>query len=104
VEFPLNADFDADIFIGTGFDLNTDLQLLFGSEARIVFELQHRFNSQPIHKLVYYHLHHQGLLQLLLDAISSLSAQRLTQGCNKLDPAGNQQDCLGMTPHRILAC
>ena len=103
MEFPPNADFGADIFIGTGFDLNTDLQLLFGSEARIVFELQHRFNSQPIHKLVYYHSYHQGVLQLLLDAINSRSSQRLTQGC-KLDPAGNQQDCLCMTPLHILAC
>jgi hypothetical protein len=40
--------------------------------------------------VVYYQSYHEGVLQRLL--------------ASKLDPTGNQQDCLGMTPLHILAC
>ena len=44
-------------------DTNTVLQLLFGnSNARIIRELMHRFDRLPIHRLVYYHSYHQGVL------------------------------------------
>jgi hypothetical protein len=82
----------------------TDLQLLFGdSNARIIRELQHRFDGLPIHKLVYYQSYHQGVLQNLIAAINSRSGQSRTLR-PKLNPTGNQQDCLGMTPLHILAC
>jgi hypothetical protein len=58
---------------------------------------------QSIHSLVYYQSYNQGVLQILLAAINMRSGQRRTLR-SKLDPTGNQQDCLGMTPLHILAC
>jgi hypothetical protein len=82
----------------------TDLQRLFGgSEERIVRELRHRFDGLPIHKLVYYHTYYQGVIQILIDAMNTRSGQCRTLR-SKLDPTGNYQDCLGMTPLHILAC
>jgi hypothetical protein len=43
------------------------------------------------------------VLQDLIAAINLRSGQRRTLR-SKLDPTGNQQDCLGMTPLHILAC
>ena len=81
-----------------------DRQLIFGkSNAKIVSELQHRFDGLPIHKLVYYQSYYQGVLQKLIAAIHVRSGQRWTLRSNLL-PTGNQQDCLGMTPLHILAC
>ena len=68
----------------------TDLLQLFGSY--IIRNLKHRFDRLPVHSSVYYQSYNQGVLQRLI-----------TSG-NELDPTGNQQDCLGMTPLHILAC
>jgi hypothetical protein len=84
-------------------EIYTDLQKLFGSNARIIWELQHRFDRLPIHRIVYYHSYNQGVLQRLIDAIITRSCQHRSLRV-KLDPTGNQQDCLGMTPLHILAC
>jgi hypothetical protein len=82
----------------------TDLQRLFGgSEERIVRELRHRFDELPVHSEVYYQSYHEGVLQILIQATNSRSCQCRTLR-SKLDPTGNQQDCLGMTPLHILAC
>jgi hypothetical protein len=43
------------------------------------------------------------VLQHLIAAINTRSGQCRTLR-SKLDPTGNQQDCLGMTPLHILAC
>ena len=83
--------------------IHTDLQRLFGSEARIIWELQHRFDRLPIHKLVYYQSYHQGVLQNVIAAMNMRSIQSRTLR-SKLDPTGNHPDCLGMTPLHILAC
>jgi hypothetical protein len=80
-----------------------DLQQLFSSELEIIRELQHRFDGLPIHRLVYYQLYYQGVLQILAATINMRSCQSRTLR-SKLDPTGNQQDCLGMTPLHILAC
>jgi hypothetical protein len=70
----------------------TDLQRLFGnSNTRVRWGLQHRFDGLLIHSIVYYQSYNQEVLQNLISA-------------TKLDPTGNQQDCLGMTPLHILAC
>jgi hypothetical protein len=104
IAFPPNAVFgDDDIFIDEDDNEMTDLQRLFGSEAAIIRELQHRFDRLPIHKLVYYHLYHQGVLQNVIAAMNMRSIQSRTLR-SKLDPTGNHQDCLGMTPLHILAC
>jgi len=103
VAIPPNAVFGDDIFIDEDYDAMTDLLQLFGSEAAIISELQHRFDGLPIHKLVYYQSYYQGVLQNLIAAMNTRSGQRRTLR-NKLDPTGNHQDCLGMTPLHILAC
>ena len=119
VAIPPNAVFDAifideddreyqetlcqHLFIDDNMDTISDLLELFGSEAAIISELQHRFDGLPIHKLVYYQSYYQGVLQNLIAAINTRSGQRRKLR-NKLDPTGNQQDCLGMTPLHILTC
>jgi hypothetical protein len=111
VAFPPNAVFDNDNFFDEMTAI-TDLRLLFGdSNARIIWELKHRFNKLPIHRLVYYQSYNQGVLQDLIAAIDLRSGQRWTLRSimsrrlrSKLNPTGNQQDCLGMTPLHILAC
>jgi hypothetical protein len=111
VAFPPNAVFGDDIFIDeeeeddddNEMELRTDLQLLFGSEAEIIRELMHRFDRLPIHSIVYYQSYNQGVLQILAAAIIMRSVQGRTLH-SQLDPTGNQQDCLGMTPLHILAC
>jgi hypothetical protein len=103
VAFPPNAVFINNIFIREGSDILTDLQLLFGSEAEIIRELQHRFDGLPIHKLVYYLSYHQRVPHNLIAAINMTKDQHRIMR-SKLNPTGNQQDCLGMTPLHILAC
>jgi hypothetical protein len=106
VVFPPNAVFGYEIFIDDDdeMDNRTDLQRLFGnSNAKITRKLQHRFDGLLIHKLVYYQSYHQGVLQTLLAAVDMRSGQLRTLR-SKLDPTGNQQDCLGMTPLHILTC
>jgi hypothetical protein len=70
----------------------TDLLLLFGSVAEIIRELKHRFDGLLIHCAVYFQSYYQGELQ------------RLIPSGNELDPTGNEQDCIGMTPLHILTC
>jgi hypothetical protein len=84
-------------------ELHTDLQLLFGSDLEIISALQHRFDGLPIHRIVYYQSYYQGVLQILIAAMNMRSGQSRTLR-SKLDPTGNQQDCLGMTPLHILTC
>jgi hypothetical protein len=98
VAIPPNAILGDDIFIEM-----TDLRRLFGSEARIIRELQHRFDGLPIHELVYYQSYHQGMMQRLLAAMNLRSGQSRALR-SMLNPTGNHQDCLGMTPLHILAC
>jgi hypothetical protein len=94
VAIPPNTVFGDDIFIEQYFYGTTDLQQLFRSEEQIIRELQHRFHGLPIHRIVYFQSYQQGVLQILVAAIL----------CGELDPTGNQQDCLGMTPLHILTC
>jgi len=103
VAFPPNAVYGDDIFFDDDMNIFTDLYQLFGSIAEIIRELMHRFDALPIHKLVYYQSFNQGVLQNLIAAINMRSGQRRTLR-SKLNPTGNQQDCLGMTPLHILAC
>jgi len=105
VAFPPNAVFGDDIFLceEDEMDIHTDLQRLFDSNARIIWELQHRFDGLLIHKLVYYQSYNENVPQKLIAAMNMTSGQSRTLR-SKLDPTGNQQDCLGMTPLHILAC
>jgi hypothetical protein len=88
-----NVAFPPDVVIGDyNLDKATDLLQLFGSELEIIRNLKLRFDGLPVHSSVYFQPFQQGALQRLI-----------TSG-NELDPTGNQQDCLGMTPLHILAC
>jgi hypothetical protein len=102
VAFPPNAVFEYN-YIYNIFDEATDLLLLFGSDAEIFRELQHRFDELPIHCIVYYQTYYHGVLQILIDAMNTRSDPRQTLH-TQLNPTGNQQDCLGMTPLHVLAC
>jgi hypothetical protein len=103
VAFPPDAVFGDFIIGGRGEFERNDLHQLFGSIADIKRALQHRFDGLPIHSIVYYQSYHEGVLQNLIAAINMRSGQRGTLRSN-VDPTGNQQDCLGMTPLHILAC
>jgi hypothetical protein len=105
VALPPNVVCGDEIFIDEDEEIytTTDLLQLFGSNASIIWELQHRFDELPIHSIVYYQSYYQGVLQRLLAAINMRSGQSRTLRV-KLNPTGNQQDCLGMTPLHILAC
>jgi hypothetical protein len=71
--------FDNNVFIhALNGDEMTDLQRLFGSEARIIRELQHRFDRLPIHSIVYYHSHNENVLQKLIAAMNMRSGQSRT--------------------------
>ena len=88
-----NVALPPDAVIGvTIFDEATDLLQLFGSIAEIIEALKHRFDGLLIHCAVYFQSNYQGELQRLI-----------TSG-NELDPTGNEQDCLGITPLHILTC
>ena len=100
VAIPPNAVFTDDIFCGQS---QYDLLQVFGSKVRILRELRHRFDGLPIHGIVYYQSYNHGVLQILLAAVDMPSGQHRTLR-SKLDPTGNQQDCLGITPLHIMAC
>jgi hypothetical protein len=104
VAFPPDAVIGNNVFINEGVDITTDLQLLFGSNARIISELSHRFDGLPIHCIVYYQSYTEGVLQNLIAAIKMTLLGQSQSLNRKLDLTGNQQDCLGMTPLHILAC
>ena len=105
VAFPPNVLFGDEIFIRAEIQTDTDLYQLFGSNASIIWELQHRFDRLPIHRIVYYQSYHQGVLHNLIAAINMTSGQGQGQTLRStLDPTGNHQDCLGMTPLHILTC
>jgi len=107
VAFPPNVLVGGEIFIRAEIQTDTDLYQLFGSNASIIWELQHRFDRLPIHRIVYYQSYHQGVLHNLIAAINMTSGQGQGQGQtlrSTLDPTGNHQDCLCMTPLHILTC
>ena len=81
----------------------TDLLQLFDSESQVINALKHRFDNLPIHKMVYYQSYDNLTVDLLKDETKMRSNHSRALRI-KLDPTGNQQDCLGMTPLHILAC
>jgi len=104
VAFPSGSAVGDYIFFDDLNEVNTDLSELFGySNENITDELWHRFDGLPIHKLVYYQSYNQGVLQILIAAINMRSGEGQTL-LSEMDPSGNQQDCLGMTPLHILTC
>ena len=92
-----NADVE-----GGEFNRCSDLSQLFGSEAQMMEALKHRFDNLPIHKMLYYQSYQHVTSDQLSNATNMRHGHRSLR--SKLEPTGNQQDCLGMTPLHILAC
>ena len=82
------------------FDRCTDLQQLHQTGEQLINALKHRFDDLPIHKMIYY----QSYNNVTVDQLNDATNIKISQRRSKLDPSGNQQDCLGMTPLRIIAC
>ena len=82
----------------------SDLHQLFGTDClnnpNTINALKHRFDSLPIHKMIYY----QSYNNVTPDHLNNITVVRISRWRSKLDPTGNLQDCLGMTPLHILAC
>ena len=98
--FPPSAEIEENAFYGCN-----DLLQIFDSSEQIEGALKHRFNGLPIHKLLYYQSYHP--MEATLDRLNKEMNLRAGQSRalrSKLNPTGNQQDCLGMTPLHILAC
>ena len=93
---------DSEIVL-SAFDKCTDLKQLFGTQAQIISTLKHRFGNLPIHKIIYYHSYNSLTSEQLGNATNMRSGQSRPLR-SKLDPTGNRQDSLGMTPLHILAC
>ena len=74
-----------------------------GSEEELIDVLSHRFDNLPIHKMLYYQSYNNLTSEQLTDATNMRSGHTRTLR-SKLDPSGNGQDTLGMTPLHILAC
>ena len=49
-------------------------------------------------------IYYQSYNNVTPDELNNATEIRLSRRRSKLDPTGNQQDCLGMTPLHILAC
>jgi hypothetical protein len=86
IAFPPNAVVFGDKLFMDG----SDFHLLFGSEARIIRELQNRFDGLPIHNLVYYQSYHQGVLQILIAAINMRSGESRTYAVSWIQLAINR--------------
>jgi len=78
----------------------TSLRLLFGTETNIMNALKQRFDNLPIHKMIYYQSYNNMTVKQLNEAITM---KKRVLGSN-LNPTGNLQDGLDMTPLHIMAC
>jgi len=104
VAFPADSTIDV-----AALHICPDLRLILGVEDEmgvfsegldIINPLKHRFDNLPLHKLIYY----QSYTNITAEQLNNATNIGISQRRSKLDPSGNQQDCLGMTPLHILAC
>ena len=98
VALPINAEIDDDAFNNC-----SDLLQLFDTQQQIINALTHRFDTLPIHKMIYYQPYNNLTPDRLKEATNMRAGQRRSLR-RKLNPTGREQDCLGMTPLHILAC
>ena len=79
-----------------------DLELLFDTAEMRINSLASRFDMDrlPIHKMIYYQLHNN----MTLDQLNDLTTLRKRTLGSNVNPTGNLQDRLGMTPLHIMAC
>lgn len=81
-----------------------DLLSIFGTTDQIKNALYHRFDELPIHKMIYYQSYNNLTVEQLNNETYIRSGYNMRTLSSRLDPSGNQQDILGMTPLHILAC
>ena len=100
VAYPANA-----IVSEVSYDGQSDLNQVFKTPEEKIEALKHRFDGLPIHKLCYYQSYYEAhdVYKQLKAAIMLGAGKKRSLGSN-IDPTGDQQDCLGMTPLHILAC
>jgi len=98
ITFPTECEVDT-----TALNSYKDLLAAFPAGAdhdTIIDAIKHRFDNLPIHKVCYY----QSYNNTTSNQLNNATEVRISQRRSKVDPTGNQQDCLGMTPLHILAC
>jgi hypothetical protein len=78
----------------------TDLQQQYKTDRTLVTQLKHRFDNLPIHKMIYYQSYNNMTVEQLNEATTM---KKRVLGSN-VNPTGNLQDYLDMTPLHILAC
>jgi len=90
------------VFIASNvFGRCADLRKVLGySATNIAQGLRQRFDNLPIHKMIYYQSYNNMTVEQLNEATTM---KKRVLGSN-LNPSGNLQDGLGMTPLHILAC
>jgi len=104
VAFPADSTIDE-----AALHICPDLRVILGVEDErgvcsegldVINPLKHRFDNLPLHKMIYY----ISYTNITAEQLNNATNIRISQRRSKLDPSGNQQDCLGMTPLHILAC
>ena len=74
-----------------------DLLHIFDTKEAMLNALRIRFARLALHSMIYYKSYYPNALEEMRNIIN--------MGENgEVNPTGNQQDCLGMTPLHILAC
>jgi hypothetical protein len=76
-----------------------DLLQIFDTVDEVVNALRNRFSglTHSLHSMMYYKSYYPKALEEIRNIINM-------EENGELNPTGNQQDCLGMTPLHILAC
>ena len=95
VALPISVEIADDAF-----DNCADLERLFNTQQQIINALTHRFDTLPIHKMVYYHSYNNLTSDQLNEATDLRYGQRRSLR-SKLNPTGREQDCLGMTDDHV---
>ena len=98
VALPISAE-----IAESAFNNCSDLKQLFDTQEQMISALKHRFDTLPIHKMIYYQSYN-NLTSDQLNEATNLRARQSRSLRSKLNPTGKERDCFGMTPLHILAC
>jgi len=90
------------IIYGNTFQGCTKLSTIptIGEGYGLIYELKIRFDTLPIHKMIYY----QSYNNLTVEQLNEATTMKKRILGSKFNPTGNLQDHLGMTPLHIMAC
>ena len=70
----------------------------------LVYQLQHRFDGLPLHKICYYHSYHDTAQVLRQMSRTMFHGSTKSRRGKRLNASGKRQELYGMTPLHILAC